>query len=346
MSKLRVAQLGCGFWGPNLLRNFSAHNSVEIVGVVDREPKTRDWLAKHYPNVPFDTEGTSEVLDNWDAQAVVLATPAGTHYELARRAILSGRHCLVEKPLALKAAECRELIDLADQAEVVLMVGHTFLYNAAVLKLKSIIDEGSLGEIYYAHAQRLNLGQVRRDVDVIYNLAPHDISILLYLFGSSPSRVSARGVARIQPHLADIAFIDLEFPDGKYAAIHVSWLDPQKTRRLTVVGSKQMAVYNDIIENKLVIYDKGVDQAPPARAISDSLEGFGSFQMQLRSGGIHIPEFENTEPLKVEVAEFVEAIEQGRRPFTDGFNGLQTVKVLEAASNSLALAGAFVDVEN
>ncbi len=327
------------------MRNLFANPAVEVAGLVDTDNKVGNWLAGHYPHVPFTTNTTVEQLDEWDAKAVVLATPAGTHFDLACQVIESGRHCLVEKPLAMTSGECRQLIDSAAQAGVILMVGHTFLFNPVVQELKEIIQAGSLGEIYYAHAQRLNLGRVRKDVDAIWNLAPHDISILLYLFGQVPSRVSARGASYIQPGIADVAFLDLEFPDGKYASIQVSWLDPQKIRRLTVVGSQQMAVYDDVAENKLVIYDKGVDRAHPEKATLGSFEDFGTFQLRLRAGGMQIPQIDFVEPLKMEIAEFVAAIQQNRNPLTDGASGLHTVQVLEAASLSMARDGAFVSVE-
>ncbi|MCH7939169.1 MAG: Gfo/Idh/MocA family oxidoreductase [Candidatus Marinimicrobia bacterium] len=345
MSSIRVAQFGCGYWGPHLMRNLFAHPAVEVAGLVDTNDKVRDWLAGHYPELPFSTNTAMKQLEEWGAQAVVLATPAGTHFDLASQVLESGRHCLVEKPLAMTSGECRQLIDLATRAGVILMVGHTFLFNPVVRELKTIIQAGNLGEIYYAHAQRLNLGRVRKDIDAVWNLAPHDISILLYLFGQMPSRVSARGASYIQPGIADVAFLDLEFPDGKYASIQVSWLDPQKVRRLTVVGSQQMAVYDDVAENKLVIYDKGVDRAHPEKATLGSYEDFGTFQLRLRAGGIQIPQIDFVEPLKMEIAEFVEAILQNRKPLTDGANGLHTVQVLEAATRSMALEGTFVSVE-
>ena len=327
------------------MRNLFAHPAVEVAGLVDTNDKVRDWLAGHYPALPFSSNTAMKQLEEWGAQAVVLATPAGTHFDLASQVLESGRHCLVEKPLAMTSGECRQLIDLASRAGVILMVGHTFLFNPVVRELKTIIQAGNLGEIYYAHAQRLNLGRVRKDIDAVWNLAPHDISILLYLFGQMPSRVSARGASYIQPGIADVAFLDLEFPDGKYASIQVSWLDPQKVRRLTVVGSQQMAVYDDVAENKLVIYDKGVDRAHPEKATLGSYEDFGTFQLRLRAGGIQIPQIDFVEPLKMEIAEFVEAILQNRKPLTDGANGLHTVQVLEAATRSMALEGTFVSVE-
>lgn len=344
MSTLRVVQIGCGYWGPNVLRNLAAHPQVELAGVVDIDPDIRAWLADHYPGVPFAPAFDVDLLDQWDAQAVVIATPARTHFSLAGQVVKSGRHCLVEKPLAMTAVECDELINLAQASGVVLMPGHTFLYNAAVTKMKEIIRNGELGEVYYAHAQRLNLGRIRQDVDVVWNLAPHDISILIHWFGRSPKRVAARGATFIQPGVTDIAFLDLEFPDGQYASIHVSWLDPHKTRRITLVGSKKMAVYDDVAENKLTIYDKGVDRAHPEEATLGRFEDFGTFQLRLRGGGVTIPPIDFIEPLRVEVAEFVSAIRDGREPLTNGVSGLQTVLVLEAASRSMKLDGQFVKV--
>jgi len=346
MSALHVVQIGCGYWGPNVLRNLVAHPEVELVGVVDTDPHIRSWLADRYPGIPFARTFKVSLLDEWDVHAVVVATPARTHFALATQVIRSGRHCLVEKPLAMTARECDELINLAQARGLALMTGHTFLYNAAVTGMREIIQDGELGTIYYAYAQRLNLGRIRQDVDVVWNLAPHDISILLYWFGKLPMHVATRGATFIQPGILDVAFLDLEFPDGQYASIHVSWLDPQKTRRITLVGSRKMAVYDDVAKNKLTIYDKGVDRAHPEKATLGRFEDFGTFQLRLRAGSVTIPPIDFIEPLKVEVAEFVSAIRERREPLTNGISGLQTVQVLEAASRSMELNGQFVEVGN
>jgi predicted dehydrogenase len=342
--KIRICQIGCGYWGPNVLRNLAANIDVELVGIIDSDPAVGKWAADQYPDLPFANDFNGELLKNWAVDAVVLATPAQTHHALAKTVLESGCHCLVEKPLAHTVTDCEDLINIAGKHDLILMVGHTFLYNGVVRKLKAIIENGELGEVYYAHAQRLNLGRIRTDVDAAWNLAPHDISILIYLFGGLPLRVAARGASFIQKSIVDVAFIDLEFPGGQYASIHVSWLDPQKTRRITLVGSKQMAVYDDVAENKLTIFDKGVDRTHPERATLGRFEDFGTFQLLLRAGGIAIPEINFVEPLKVEVEEFINAIQEQRPALTDGSDGLNTVLVLEAATRSMATGGKFVEV--
>ncbi|MCK4578519.1 MAG: Gfo/Idh/MocA family oxidoreductase [Candidatus Marinimicrobia bacterium] len=341
---VRIVQIGCGYWGPNVLRNLVNHSNIELVGVIDTDPQVKNWIKEHYPDIPVQANFDLDLLDHWQAQAVVIATPAHTHYDLAIQVLSSGRHCLVEKPLARTSKECEALIKAASSNGQILMVGHTFLYNSVVRELRRIIKSGDLGEIYYSHAQRLNLGRIRKDIDVAWNLAPHDISILIYLFDNSPVRVAARGVSFIQKQIADVAFLELEFPDGKYALIHVSWLDPQKIRRITIVGSEKMAVYDDVAEKKLTIYDKGVDRMHPENATLGDFDDFGTFQLRLRAGGITIPQINFLEPLKVEVAEFINAISENRPALTDGTNGLLTVRVLEAVSKSMANNGKLIEV--
>jgi predicted dehydrogenase len=298
-----------------------------------------DYARAKFPNTASFTNDYHTVLRNDAIDAVVIATPAATHYELTKAALEAGKHVLVEKPLALHAAEAEDLVLLAQNHNRVLMVGHTFLYNAAVHMLKEQITQGILGDVYYIYAQRLNLGRVRQDLNAMWNFAPHDISILLYLLDSAPYRVSARGLSYLQNDIDDVAFLVLDFPGNVSAHIHISWLDPQKVRRMTIVGSKKMAVYDDTSPDaKIQLYDKGIDKIPTVHSERD-FESFAEFQLLLRSGDVHIPSLKFTEPLQRECAHFIECIVEGKQPMSDGQSGLYVVQVLEAAQRSLQNGG-------
>lgn len=341
---INIAQVGYGYWGPNLLRNLMDHPDANVKGVIDKDLKIKEKLSEKYPSLSFESDFSIDLLDEWEVDAVVIATPAETHFDIAIKTLKNNRHCLIEKPLTTTPETSRELIEIAEKNNLILMVGHTFLYNAAVIKMKEIIDSGELGEIYYVFAQRLNLGKIRQDVDVLWNLAPHDISIINYWFGESPVQVSARGIDFIQPNISDIAFVNLEFPGGKYAVIHLSWLDPLKIRQITVVGSKKMAVYNDTAEEKLIVYDKGVDRKHPEKATLGEFNDFDEFKLILRAGGIEKPIVNFVEPLQVEIDEFIKCIINSKIPITDGLNGLETVQVLTAASSSIKNNGKIIKI--
>jgi predicted dehydrogenase len=265
--------------------------------------------------------------------AVVVATPVSTHGRIVREALEHGKHVLVEKPIAASSAEAAELVNLARERGLVLMVGHTFLYHPAVRALRDIVRSGELGDLYYVHSQRLNLGLFQHDVNVIWDLAPHDISILSYVIGAEPLAAAARGEAYVRRGIEDIAFVDLLFPNRVRAAVHVSWLDPNKVRRTTIVGSRKMVVWDDVeMLEKIRIYDTGVDPLPHT-------DDFGEFHLSYRYGNITIPHLPATEPLRVECEHFVDCIRTGTTPLTDGQNGLDVVRVLEAATRSLKDAG-------
>ena len=341
---INIAQVGCGYWGPNLLRNLINHSKVNVTGVIDTDNKVSEWLADKYSSLLFQNEFSPSVLDKWAVDAVVIVTPAKTHYKLSKEILESNRHCLVEKPLATTTQECSNLINIAEKQGVTLMVGHTFMYNAAVIKMKEIIDSGELGELYYVYAQRLNLGRIRQDVDVLWNLAPHDISIINYWFGELPNKISAKGIDFVQPNISDVAFVNMEFASGRHAVLHLSWLDPHKIRQITVVGSKKMAVYDDTAQKKIIIYDKGVDRKQPQKATLGKFEDFEAFQLIVRAGGIKMPVVHFNEPLKVEVDAFVKGIQGEQPPITDGKNGLEIVQILAAATKSLRNSGENVEM--
>ncbi|MFH1856952.1 MAG: Gfo/Idh/MocA family oxidoreductase [Candidatus Omnitrophota bacterium] len=334
---MNVAVVGCGYWGPNLIRNLGTMGDVQLT-VCDLNKERVNKIKAAYPTVKtsYDFE---EVLRDSEITAVVISTPAKTHYELTKRALEKGKSVLVEKPLAFTSAEAEELVGLSKKQNKILMVGHTFEYNPAVIKLKEYIDTGELGKVYYAYSSRLNLGQIREDVNAMWNLAPHDISILIYLFGSLPQRVSAVGKAFVQNDIEDVVFVTLEFAGKIMAHVHISWLDPSKIRRMTVVGDKKMVIYDDVDnEARLKIYDKGITKSPNSDA-------FGEYFIKLRSGDIYIPKIDLQEPLKIEVSHFIECLKENKTPKTDGENGLRVIKTLEAAQYSLKNEGVFVDLK-
>ncbi len=284
------------------------------------------------------TQDVADALNDPQIDALVIATPAGSHYSLARDALRAGKHVLVEKPLAMRADHAAELISLARDRDRVLMVGHIFEYNPAVLKIKELIDGGQIGQARYLYSNRVNLGRVQSDINALWSIAPRDVSIALYLLRQMPLEVSARGAAYLNGRVEDVVFVTLVFRSGVIAHIQASWLDPSKVRRLTVVGSQKMIVYDDVAdEGKVKIYDKGVYRKEEAL--------YGEFQYRVHSGDITIPKIDMTEPLHDECAHFVDCVRTGARPRTDGESGLRVVRVLEAAQQSLDRHGETVRLE-
>jgi predicted dehydrogenase len=334
--RVRAGVVGCGYWGPHLIRNLHDMPEVELVGVAEQRPDRRQYVRRSYPAVrPFSDH--RQLLES-EADAIVIATPIHTHFELASQALLAGKHVLVEKPLARSTAEAAELVRLARRQQRVLMVGHTFLYNPAVRELRRIVQEGELGRIYYADAARLNLGLFQRNANVIWDLAPHDISILMYLLAQVPVMVSAQGSSHVQSDVHDVCYLELVFPHGVTAHVHVSWLDPDKVRRLTLVGDRRMAVYDDMSAvAKLRVYDSGVEY--PA------MDNYGGFELAYRHGQIVIPYIKWREPLRVECEHFVHCVRTGEPSLSDGQQGLDVVATLEAADRSLRNGGTRVLVE-
>lgn len=331
MGGIRVGVIGCGYWGPNLIRNFVEITSADLVGVADLSATRLTRIKTLYPAVAV-TEDYRELID-MRLDAMVIATPPATHFPIARDCLLHGLHVMVEKPFTLSSAHARDLIEIAEAHNLVLMVGHTFLYNCAVQTLKEIVDSGDLGDIYYVDAARLSLGLFQPSLNVLWDLAPHDLSIVLYLLGTSPLAVSAYGTACVFGGLHDVAYVNMVMPGGILAHVHVSWLDPCKVRRLTVVGSKKMVVFNDVETlEKIKIYDRGVD-APPYT------ETYGEFQCSYRYGNVLIPRVPPGEPLRLECQHFLECIETGAQPRSSGIDGLRVVEILEDADRSLRNGG-------
>ncbi len=329
-SQLVFAQLGCGYWGPNLLRNFSALKDCHVKYVVDSSPERRSFVETHYPRTRA-IESIKTVLDDPEVQAVIIATPAGTHFSLAKAALLAGKHVFVEKPLATKVSDVDELSRCADIHSRIVMAGHTFIYNTAVRYVKKLIDSGELGQIRYIYSQRLNLGRIRSDVDALWNFAPHDISIIQYWLGDpDPIAVSRLGMDYMQAGIEDVVFLGLQYPGKVMANVHVSWLDPQKVRKMIVVGSQKMVVYDDVADDKIAIYDKGIDK----RAILGENMDFDSpqpAQFNYRSGDIVLPQIRFVEPIKVEAEHFADCIRTGKAPITGIPHARIVVSILEQA---------------
>jgi predicted dehydrogenase len=327
---LVLAQFGCGYWGPNLLRNFSALPNCSMKYVVDKSPERRAFVEKNFPRTRA-VESSKEVLDDPEIDGVIIATPAETHFSLAKHVLHAGKHVFVEKPLATKAAEVDELGKCAAERSLIIMAGHTFIYNAAVRYVKELIDEGKLGEVRYIYSQRLNLGRIRADIDALWNFAPHDISIIQYWLGNpEPVSVSRQGMAYMQEGIDDVVFLNLAYPKKIIANIHVSWLDPQKVRKMIIVGSLKMVVYDDMAENKIAIYDKGIDR----KAVLGENMDFDHpqrLQFNYRSGDILYPEIKFTEPLRVEAEHFRDCILNSKAPVTGLSHARTVVSILERA---------------
>jgi predicted dehydrogenase len=329
-----IAQIGCGYWGPNLLRNFSSQPGCWVKWVAELSPQRRAYVEENYPKTKT-TPNWEEAMGDPDVEAVVIATPASTHYELTKTALKLGKHVLVEKPLAMSTQEADELVALAAAVDRTLMVGHTFLYNTAVRYLKQLLEQGELGQLYYIYSQRLNLGQVRSDVNAWWNLAPHDISILLYLMdGELPVSVAAQGVDYIQPGIEDVVFATLSWENRVTAHVQVSWLDPGKVRRTTLVGSRKMVVYDDMSDDKIKVLDKGVDRVPKSGERMD-YDDFNNYQLFHRAGDVLLPRINFQEPLKVESAHFLECVRTRKTPLSAPQHGRDVVAVLEAAQQAL-----------
>jgi len=332
---ITIAQIGCGYWGPNVLRNFSAQQGCWVKFVAEINPERQAYVRSNFPRSEV-VQDLNIVLKDPEVDAVVIATPASSHYALTKQVLESGKHAFVEKPLATSTAHADELVNLAAAAGKILMAGHTFLYNAAVRYAKKLLTEEELGQLYYIYSQRLNLGQVRSDVNAWWNLAPHDVSILLYLMnGELPVSVSAVGVSYIQPGIEDVVFATLKWASGVTGHIHVSWLDPGKIRKMTLVGSRKMVVYDDVSDDKIMIFDKGVDRVPKIgeRMDYDQLSGY---QLIHRTGDILLPKVAFQEPLKTEAAHFLECVRDGLPPLTGPKHARDVVAILEAGQTALS----------
>jgi predicted dehydrogenase len=333
---ITIGQVGLGKWGPNILRNFLAQSGCRVKVCCDLDEGALARIRASHPEVQT-TQDYSLLLEDPELDAIAVTASAPAHYPLSKAALEHGKHVFVEKPLALRVSDARDLVALAREHDLRLMVGHLLLYHPAVQRLKSYIDDGELGDIRYVSSQRLNLGQVRRDENAMWSLAPHDISVALYLLGQEPMAVSAQGRDFLRSGIHDLVFLTMHFGNGALAHCHVSWLDPHKVRRITVVGSQKMAVFDDMApREKLRIFDQGVDF--PEVGYSDL--------HTLRFGDIFIPRIDMREPLHLECQHFVTCVREGRTPLTDGANGIAVLQVLAAAQQSLEHEGRQVALES
>jgi predicted dehydrogenase len=326
--ELRVGVVGLGYWGPNLARNLAAIPGCELTWLCDASEQARGRVAPSFPGARVSGE-LFDLLDDPSLDAVVLATPVPSHAELALAVAEAGKHCFVEKPLATNAADAERAVAAFERAGRTLMVGHLLEYHPAVARLKELVDGDELGDLYYVYGNRLNLGKLRADENALWSLGAHDVSVALHLIGEEPVECQARGASFVRAGVQDVVFCYLRFPSGIVAHLHLSWLDPHKERRLTVVGARRMATFDDmLIEGKLTVYDKGFDE---------DTRSWGEYIA--RSGDIFSPRIPNVEPLRVECEHFLQCVRGGERPRSDGSSGLRVVRVLEQLQRSLEEGG-------
>jgi predicted dehydrogenase len=335
---VRIGVVGCGYWGPKLARVFHELPDAALMMIADLREERLASIGQRYPQVAL-TRDFQELLGD-GVDAVVVATPVNTHYKLTKAALLAGKHVLVEKPLTLRADHARELIDIAAERELQLMVGHTFVYNPAVEAVRAIIQSGEIGKVYYLNATRVNLGLIQPDINVMWDLGPHDISMISYILGEDPLKVSAHGSAyvNVKRGLHEVVYMNMFYEGGVMANLRFSWLHPVKQRRLTIVGSKKMLVYDDIVADKVVIYDKGVE-IPPYSVTEEE------FHMSYRHGDRTVYPLEWVEPLQVECQHFLDCIRTRVVPRSDGVGGLKIIKILETAQRSLMNSGVELKIE-
>ena len=328
---MNIAQIGVGNWGRNLLRTFSRLEGVTLTVACDTDGTLLKRLSADYPNVKF-TANVKEVLNDPGIEAVVIATSSETHADLTRKSLESGKHVFVEKPLALSTKDAESVVGLAEKTKKTVMVGHLLKYHPAYVRVKEIIDRGDLGEVYYLYSTRVNLGIVRRSENALWSLAPHDVATALMFLKEKPTAVSATGRCFLQKEIEDVVFLEVAFQKGKMAHLHVSWLDPHKIRKVTVVGSKRMAVIDDMEPTeKIRVYDKGVSQTKEYTTYGEALT--------VRDGDIAIPYVKMQEPLRLECEHFIDCVKRKVRPFSDALDGLNVVRILDAAHQSLKRQG-------
>jgi predicted dehydrogenase len=334
---MKVGVVGCGYWGPNLIRNFCALDSTCVKIICDKDKDRLSYLKNMYLGVETTTD-FNDVLQDKDIDAIAVATPVSLHFDLAKASIEAGKHTFIEKPMASSGKECRTLIDLAKKKKLTLMVGHTFIYTAAVRRIKQIIQNGDIGDILYISSRRLNLGLFQKDINVVWDLAPHDISIILYLIDKDPVAVNCQGKSHVNPGIEDVSSLSLDFGNGEFAMIHNSWLDPNKVREMIIVGSKRMIVYDDTKPlEKIKIYDKRVEMPP-------HYDTFAEFHYSYHYGDMYSPYLKQDEPLKVECQHFIDSIQSHSKPESCGEEGLKVVQILEAANKSLEAHGNRVEL--
>ena len=331
-----VGVIGCGYWGPLLVRNFKGLPNCELKALCDVKEDRLKHLKSLYPEIEAITD-YDHFLNGLNLDAIVIATPVKHHFPLAKAALLAGKHTFIEKPMASSSAECEELIEIAKRNGLVLMIDHTFLYSSPVRKIVDIVEAGDLGDIRYINSRRLNLGLFQKDINVAWDLAPHDISIILHILGEFPVSINCQGNAHVTPRIEDVTNMSLSFRNNRFATIQSSWLEPRKVREMTIVGTRRMIVYDDLqTHEKIRVYDVRVERPP-------HYDSFAEFHYSYHYGDSYIPHIQQEEPLKVACQHFLDCIASGRQPLSSGQAGLEMVRILEAASASLHMNGAPVD---
>jgi predicted dehydrogenase len=336
---IKVGVIGCGYWGPNLVRNFRSIPESMVKLICDLDNDRLAHMQQLYPEISVTTE-FEHLINDSEIDVIAIATPVWTHFELAKKSLLAGKHTFVEKPIASNVNQCKELIELAEKGKLTLMVGHTFIYSAPVRKIKEIVDSGEIGELLCITSQRLNLGLYQSDINVVWDLAPHDISIILFITGDFPITINCQGKAHISPGIEDVSNMTMNFENGGFGIVQNSWLDPNKVRRMTFVGSKKMILYDDCEPyEKIKIYDKRVE-------IPRHFDTLSEFHYAYHHGDTYCPHLTLVEPLKTECQHLIDCIRLGSEPQSGGWDGLRVVQVLEASSKSLEMGGAKVEIEN
>jgi predicted dehydrogenase len=328
---INIGVIGYGYWGPNIIRNLGQVEGASVVMCCDASPERVKRAKSQHPSLETTTD-INQVLKSPSIDAVAIVTPVGTHYEFARKALEEGKHVLVEKPLTASVAEAESLLEISTKRKLTLMVDHTFIFTGAVRKMKEIVESGDVGNLYYFDSVRINLGLFQKDVNVLWDLAPHDIAILEYLVDERPTSVCANGASHFGNGIEDVAYMTLYFPSGLIAHFHNNWIAPVKVRSTLICGSKKMLVYDDMeVSEKVKVYDRGVEVKTPEE-VRNALVSY-------RMGDMWAPRLETTEALKLMTAEFVECVQTGRTPITNGVNGLDVVRILEASEMSIKRRG-------
>jgi predicted dehydrogenase len=344
MSPTTIGVIGCGYWGPNLLRNFSENEDARLSWMCDLDAKRLETLGRRYPSART-TPDYRQLLSDPELEAVVISTPVSTHYQFAREALEAGKHVLIEKPFTANISEAEELIELAESSNLTLMVDHTFIYTGAVRKIKEVVASGELGDLLYFDSVRINLGLFQRDINVVWDLAPHDLAIMDFIIDREPLSVTATGSCHVERGIENIAYVMLRFTDEFIAHFHFNWLSPVKIRRTLIAGSRRMIVYDDIEPTeKIRIYDKGVmvtrsEEAADKEAAYQTLVSY-------RTGDVWVPKLDSTEALQYVCREFLSAITEKRSPLTDGHSGLRVVRLLQAAQQSISQGGRPVNLSS
>lgn len=335
---MKIGVIGCGYWGPNLIRNFVSIDDVDVVAIADQNEKRLALMQRQYPVIKQVSKDPRELIGNPEIDAVAVATPVSTHFELGKQILEAGKHLFIEKPFTATSDEAKKLIDLAARKNLQIMVDHTFIYTGAVRRIKQLIDAGELGELYYFDSVRVNLGLFQHDVNVIWDLAPHDVSIMDYLLSQTPRAIAATGVSHFDSGMENIAYLSAYYDNNLLGHIHVNWLAPVKVRKTLVSGSKKMIIYDDTEPSeKVKVYDRGVDFIEDKSQIYDLL-------IQYRTGDMLAPRLDQIEALRHVATEFRDAVHDSRPPLTDGHAGLRVVQILEAANQSIGNNGRVVEI--